>query len=109
MNQFLTTEDFYAFKLFLIIGFPIVYVLGGKFLELDLSYPSSFPLNLPQRLASKIQKGTYKDPILKQFLPTEMEEKAPLSFLEDPISLLKADRSPNLRRFVVTVPEIPFG
>ncbi len=36
MNQFLTPEDFYAFKLFLIVGFPISYVLGGKFLEIDI-------------------------------------------------------------------------
>ena len=40
MNKFLTPEDFYAFKLFLIVGFPISYVVGGKFLEIDveLSY-----------------------------------------------------------------------
>ena len=40
MNKFLTPEDFYAFKLFLILGFPMVYVLGGKFMEIEveLSY-----------------------------------------------------------------------
>lgn len=37
MNQFLTPEDFYAFKLFLIIGFPIVYVVGGKFMEIEVN------------------------------------------------------------------------
>lgn len=58
----------------------------GKFLGLDLSYSSSFPLNLPRRLASKITKGTLEDPILKQFLPAEAEENSPLSFLEDPVS-----------------------
>jgi lysine 2,3-aminomutase len=57
----------------------------GKFLGLDLSYASSFPLNLPRRLASKITKGTFEDPILKQFLPTKAEQNPPLSFLEDPV------------------------
>jgi tight adherence protein C len=33
MNKFLTPEDFYAFKLFLIIGFPIVYLGLRTFLE----------------------------------------------------------------------------
>lgn len=37
MNKFLTPEDFYAFKLFLIIGFPIVYLGGGKFLEVEIN------------------------------------------------------------------------
>lgn len=36
MNKFLTPEDFYAFKLFLIIGFPIAYLGGGKFLEMEI-------------------------------------------------------------------------
>lgn len=35
MNKFLTPEDFYAFKLFLIIGFPIVYLGLRAFLEED--------------------------------------------------------------------------
>lgn len=35
MNKFLTPEDFYAFKLFLIIGFPIVYLGLRSFLEED--------------------------------------------------------------------------
>lgn len=57
----------------------------GKFLELDLSYSSSFPLNLPKRLAEKIEKGNIEDPILKEFLPIEEEEKAPPSFVDDPV------------------------
>lgn len=57
----------------------------GEYLKLDLSYSSSFPLNLPRRLAEKIEKGNLKDPILKQFLPADEEEKAPLSFVDDPV------------------------
>lgn len=37
MNRFLTPEDFYAFKLFLIIGFPIVFIGLREFLEEDWS------------------------------------------------------------------------
>lgn len=57
----------------------------GEYLKLDLSYSSSFPLNLPRRLAEKIEKGNIHDPILKQFLPANEEEKAPLSFVDDPV------------------------
>jgi EF-P beta-lysylation protein EpmB len=50
---------------------------------------SQFPLNLPKRLAEKIEKGNWKDPILCQFLPTVEElEPSPL-FVLDPV----ADRS----------------
>lgn len=68
----------------------------AKFLDLDLSYSSSFPLNLPRRLASKIKKGTFEDPILKQFLPTEAEEKPPLAFLEDPVCDCSFQKTPRL-------------
>jgi EF-P beta-lysylation protein EpmB len=44
-----------------------------------------FPLNLPVRLASKIQKGTLNDPILKQFLPTLEEHVATEHYSIDPI------------------------
>lgn len=46
---------------------------------------SKFPLNLPLRLAQKIQKGTLEDPILKQFLPTKTELQHSAIFSLDPI------------------------
>lgn len=62
-----------------------------EFLELDPSLhhrflPSPrFPLNLPRRLAEKIEKGTLDDPILKQFVPlVEEQEEAP-GFPLDPV------------------------
>lgn len=57
---------------------------------LDLSLPTPkekrhFPLNIPQRLAAKVEKGNPSDPILLQFLPTvEEDNKSPL-FLIDPV------------------------
>lgn len=63
----------------------------AAFLELDQEhYPkiaeiSHFPLNLPYRLASKIQKGTLEDPILKQFLPTLEENVTVEGFVIDPV------------------------
>ena len=52
----------------------------ASFLELPSCDPilkkSRFPLNLPRRLAAKIQKGSFSDPILRQFLPT-LAELAP--------------------------------
>jgi EF-P beta-lysylation protein EpmB len=47
---------------------------------------SKFPLNLPVRLAEKIQKSHWEDPILRQFLPTVQElESSPL-FMLDPVA-----------------------
>lgn len=47
---------------------------------------SKFPLNLPVRLAEKIQKSHWEDPILRQFLPTVQElEPSPL-FMLDPVA-----------------------
>ncbi len=48
------------------------------FLELDNPgvVTSPFPLNLPKRLAAKIVKGCWEDPLLRQFLPSA-EEKTP--------------------------------
>lgn len=53
----------------------------SHFLELSpamtakLCHRKHFPLNLPQRLAKKIQKGTLDDPILRQFVPLQEEEQ----------------------------------
>lgn len=45
-----------------------------------------FSLNLPQRLASKIEKGNLEDPILLQFLPTIKEKIETLGFESDPVA-----------------------
>lgn len=62
-----------------------------EFLELDsealpqvLKKPD-FPLNLPLRLAQKIEKNNLEDPILKQFLPTVLELKDKKGFSLDPV------------------------
>lgn len=44
-----------------------------------------FPLNLPLRLAEKIQKGTLDDPILRQFVPTQNETVVAQGFQADPV------------------------
>ncbi|MBI3236810.1 MAG: KamA family radical SAM protein [Chlamydiales bacterium] len=63
----------------------------APFLELEadahglpLCLPS-FPLNLPRRLAEKIEKKNWQDPILLQFLPTEKEDLAVGGFVQDPV------------------------
>ncbi len=51
----------------------------AAFLELPYAFPllkkSKFPLNLPRRLALKISKNNLEDPILRQFLPIEDENR----------------------------------
>lgn len=57
-----------------------------KLKEEQAPAPSSFPLNLPYRLAAKIEKGNWNDPILRQFLPIHEEEMTSSLFSSDPIS-----------------------
>lgn len=45
----------------------------------------AFPLNLPQRLAAKIQKRTLDDPILRQFVPSVQELFSPSNFIKEPV------------------------
>jgi len=44
-----------------------------------------FVLNLPYRLAEKIQKNTLDDPILRQFVPLIDEEETTPGFVKDPV------------------------
>ena len=46
---------------------------------------TTFPLNLPYRLAEKIEKGTLDDPILLQFLPLAKETLNTPGFTADPV------------------------
>lgn len=57
---------------------------------------SHFPLNLPRRLAEKIAKGSLNDPILKQFLPTQLEKQAFPLFEFDPVGDGRARKSRKL-------------
>lgn len=73
------------------------------FLQLDLDSPkarllthSSFPLNLPLRLAQKIQKNCWNDPVLIQFLPTTEEEKESPLFVLDPVEDEAFRKTPKL-------------
>lgn len=63
----------------------------ADFLELnsvqrkEILQKSRFVLNLPLRLAQKIEKGNLEDPILKQFLPTLKEQTISPNFISDPV------------------------
>jgi EF-P beta-lysylation protein EpmB len=74
----------------------------ADFLELteiqrkEILVKSSFILNLPLRLAQKIQKGKLEDPILKQFLPTMQEKVQTAGFVLDPVGDHAARRGSKL-------------
>lgn len=73
----------------------------AAFLQLDPLHPailkkSHFPLNLPFRLAQKIQKNTLDDPILLQFLPLEEEQIETLQFQRDPVGDQEARKTNKL-------------
>lgn len=62
------------------------------YLELDIAEGQKriltsprFVLNLPQRLAQKIQKGNWNDPLLLQFLPLQQELQDLPLFASDPV------------------------
>lgn len=59
-------------------------VLSTEHLSKLLSSPP-FPLNLPRRLAEKIEKNTLDDPILRQFVPLQEEAIASPDFILDPL------------------------
>ena len=59
-----------------------------EFLELpqdQILLDAKFPLNLPRRLAEKIQKNTLDDPIFRQFVPLQEELKIDPRFVLDPV------------------------
>ncbi len=57
---------------------------------------SAFPLNLPLRLAEKIEKNNPQDPIFKQFLPLKEEEISKPGFSLDPVGDHAARKTPKL-------------
>lgn len=57
---------------------------------------SRFALNVPERLARKMEKGRWDDPLLLQFLPTVHELKHDPLFVLDPVSDREASKTPKL-------------
>jgi EF-P beta-lysylation protein EpmB len=57
---------------------------------------SKFPLNVPERLAKKIAKGNWEDPVLLQFLPTVQELKSSPLFVLDPVADSTFRKKPKL-------------
>lgn len=55
-----------------------------------------FSLNLPQRLAAKIEKNTIVDPIFRQFVPLKEEEREDTHFIADPVHDFQFCKSPKL-------------
>lgn len=64
--------------------------------RLQLLGRPAFPLNLPLRLAQKIEKQTLDDPILRQFVPQMDELRSPNHFTVDPLHEEAARRCPKL-------------
>lgn len=62
----------------------------------EIEYNSAFTLNLPIRLAQKIEKGTLIDPILKQFVPLKKESIIHPDYIPDPVLELDCKKSQKL-------------
>ena len=63
-----------------------------NFLELDstkrskIAQKSTFPINVPKRIANKIAKNSLTDPIFLQFIPLAKENDLTQGFCKDPVS-----------------------
>ncbi|MEZ5315091.1 MAG: KamA family radical SAM protein [Chlamydiales bacterium] len=71
---------------------------------IDLKFPEdknfNFPINLPLRLAKKIEKGNPDDPILRQFVPSCKEKDIDPLYLADPVGDQQARCAPkNLKKY----------
>ena len=72
------------------------------FLELETVHhdkilsDTHFPLNLPARLAKKIAKNCWTDPLLRQFLPTRQEKIVHPLFTKDPVKDAQFRTAPKL-------------
>ncbi len=65
---------------------PLLDFLGlSEDLRSQIFCDPKFILNLPRRLAEKIQKNTLDDPILRQFVPLNEEKKVAPGFVLDPV------------------------
>ena len=60
--------------------------LNAEQAEQILLKSSSVPLNVPRRLAEKMAKGDWNDPVLLQFLPTLKETEPSPLFVLDPVA-----------------------
>lgn len=74
----------------------------SEFLELDaksqkrLLHKKNFPLNLPRRLAEKMQKNDLSDPLFLQFVPLDLELEAKEGFCVSPTEDLSFSKTPKL-------------
>lgn len=74
----------------------------ADYLDLSLDQKSlidtkpNFILNLPRRLAAKIEKGNIKDPLLIQFMPTLAERTLRPDYVKDPTEDTTFCKSPKL-------------
>jgi EF-P beta-lysylation protein EpmB len=72
-------ENFHSLKAL------IEYLEISSDLQKALLDRSHFPLNLPKRLAEKIEKNSLEDPIFRQFVPLKDEKETLPGFVLDPV------------------------
>ena len=76
----------------------------------QLTESKNFPLNLPSRLAAKIEKGTFNDPIFKQFVPIHEENNLSACFVKDPVGDCHVSQSAKyLKKYASRVLLMPTG
>ena len=68
----------------------------SKSQQAKLAWRRNFPLNLPRRLASKIEKGSLTDPIFLQFVPLAKENDEKEGFINSPVCDESFQKTPKL-------------
>ncbi|SCA58538.1 L-lysine 2,3-aminomutase [Chlamydiales bacterium SCGC AB-751-O23] len=64
--------------------------------KLTLKQKQAFPLNIPKRLAEKIEKNSLHDPIFLQFVSTENKSQSILNSSKDPVKDSSFQKTPYL-------------
>ncbi len=64
--------------------------------RLQILSSSPFPINVPERIAKKIEKGSIDDPLFRQFAPLMAEETATAGFDADPLHETTAHCTENI-------------
>lgn len=118
LTDYLTTEDFYAFKLFLILGFPIVFIVIRTFLEetwplsyipgvalLGFVYPDIW---IKGKIEKRQKDITSSMPFCVDMLALSVE--AGLDFVAAMTKVVeKARKSPLTEEFEILIKEIKIG
>ncbi len=118
LSQYLSPEDFYSFKIFLIVGFPAIFLFLKFFLELDWELKMIVPISvggffypdlwIRGEIKRRQQKIIYSMPFAVDMLALSVE--AGLDFIAAMGKVIeKSTKNPLTEEFTIVTREIKIG